>query len=263
MAKTERFHKYSVDIERLATRIETYLTENGFEVAFSIDKEKPVSWCFIQARKLGMLRTAAGARRSTDISIRGSPDNFEVTIGTGEWGKNLIMSVPLMVFPVVAITATLAKVYTGKKFESNIWKYIKEQANFLRDSAVSGRKDAAKTSDKREFSCDYVEGHPGWNSHVMDGTLILVREKKGSDKLVFEAPDRRRFEIAAKDIEKTSIISRKKGLHEHDLMIEITCKDKNHKTAHIILNLPDDIIAGVLAGINEIVAEDKYLRDRY
>lgn len=263
MAKTERFHGYNTDIERLATRIETYLTENGFEVAFSIDKQKPVSWCFIQARKLGMLRTAAGARRSTDISIRGAPSNFEVTIGTGEWGKNLIMSVPLMVFPVIAIAATLTKVYTGKRFESNIWKYIKEQANFLRDSAVAGKKETAKLSDQREFDCDYIEGYPGWGSQVTGGRLILVREKKGSDKLIFESPDRKQFEIAAKDIEKTSIISRKKGLHEHDLMIEITCKNKSHKTVHIVLNLSDDIIAGVLAGINEIVAEDKYLRDTY
>jgi hypothetical protein len=263
MAKTERFNGYNVDIERLATRVENYLTESGFEVAFSIDQTKPVSWCFIQARKLGMLRTAAGARRSTDISIRGSPDHFEVTIGTGEWGKNLIMSVPLMVFPVVAIAATLTKVYTGKKFESNIWKYIKEQANFLRDSAVAGKKETSKSSDRREFDCDYVQGFPGWQSEITGGKLVLVRERKGTDKLIFEAPNRKQIEIPAKDLEKASITSRKKGLNEHDLMLEIVYKDKNRKTHHVILNLADDIIAGVLAGINEIVTEDKYLRGRY
>ncbi|CAE6499165.1 MAG: hypothetical protein QXE84_05290 [Candidatus Nitrosotenuis sp.] len=262
MGKTQKFHGYNTDIERLATRIETYLTENGFEVAFSKDQTRPVSWCFIQARKLGALRTAAGARRSTDISIRGSPDNFEVSIGTGEWGKNLIMSAPLFVVPVIGIAATLTKIYTAKRFEDNLWKYIKEQANFLRDSGQSGKKETSKASDQREFDCDYVEGYPGWSSQVLGGKLILERQKKGTDQLIFEAPDGKKIQIPAANIEKATIISRKKGLAEHDLMIELTCKDKN-KTIHPVINLADDIIAGVLAGINEIVAEDKYLRDMY
>jgi len=54
MAKTKRFHGYSTDIERLATRIEAYLSENNFEVAFSKDQTTPVSTFFIQARKLGV-----------------------------------------------------------------------------------------------------------------------------------------------------------------------------------------------------------------
>ncbi|MEW6043569.1 MAG: hypothetical protein AB1608_04855 [Thermoproteota archaeon] len=262
MAKTHRFIDYNVDIERLATRIETYLTENDFEVAFSKDQTRPISWCFIQARKLGALRTAAGARRSTDISIRGASNNFEVTVGTGEWGKNLIMSAPLFVVPVIGIAATLTKIYTAKKFEDNLWKYIKEQSNFLRDSAHANKKQT-KSSDQREFDCDYVEGYPGWQIPVLSGKLILERQKSGDDKVIFESPDSKKIAIAAADIEKASIISRKKGLDEHDLMIEISCKDPKGKTIHPIFNLSDDIIAGVLAGINELVAEDKYLRDLY
>ncbi|MEO9308812.1 MAG: hypothetical protein ABI337_00785 [Nitrososphaera sp.] len=262
MAKTHRFYDYNVDIERLATRIETYLTENNFEVAFSKDQTQPTSWCFIQARKLGALRTAAGARRSTDISIRGVPNNFEVAVGTGEWGKNLIMSAPLFVVPVIGIAATLTKIYTAKKFENNLWKYIKEQANFLRESALAGKKQT-KTMDQREFDCDYVEGYPGWHTQVRGGRLILQRQKSGDDKIIFESQNSKKIIIAAANIEKAAIISKKKGFNEHDLMIEIRCKDEKGNTIHPVFNLADDIIAGVLAGINELVAEDRYLRDLY
>jgi hypothetical protein len=258
MAKTYRFHGYGTDIKRLATRIETYLSENNFEVAFSNDQTEPDSTFFIQARKLGALRTAAGTRRSTDIRIQGTPENFEVTVGTGQWGNNLIVSAPLFVIPVLGIVATVARLYTAKKFESNLWKYIKEQANFLRDSVESSKKETAKP-DQREYKCDYIEGYPGWNTQVHNGKIILQKQKAGFDRIVFEAPDGEQFTIPATKIEKATIISRRKGLSEGDLMLEITCSDKNGNTINPILNLPDDVIAGVLAGINELVA-DVYLK---
>ena len=74
MAKTQHFTGKHIDLERLANRIETFLQENKFEVAFS--KNNIGKRIFIQARKVGMLRTAAGARRSTDIMLEGSPNNF-------------------------------------------------------------------------------------------------------------------------------------------------------------------------------------------
>jgi hypothetical protein len=259
MAKTRRFHGYGTDIKRLATRIETYLSENNFEVAFSNEQTEPVSTFFIQARKLGMLRTASGTRRSTDIKIQGTPEHFEVTVGTGQWGNNLIVSAPLFVIPVIGIVATVARLYTAKKFESNLWKYIKEQANFLRDSAESNKKETTKL-DQLEYKCDYIEGYPGWGSQVHDGKIILQKQKSGFDRIVFESPDGEQFTIPTTKIEKATIISRRKGLGENDLMLEITCKDKNGNIINPILNLSDDIIAGVLAGINELVAEETYLK---
>jgi len=263
MAKTQRFHDYNTDIERLATRIETYLSENNFEVAFSKEQTEPVSIFFIQARKLGVLRTASGARRSTDIRIHGSPENFEVTVGTGQWGNNLIVSAPLFVIPVIGIVATVARLYTAKKFENNLWKYIKEQANFLRNSAESNKKQVTKPLDNREYNCDYIEGYPGWNSQINDGKIILQKQKSGFDRIIFESPDGEQFTIPATKIEKAVIISRRKGIDENDLMLEITCRDKNGNPINPVLNLSDDIIAGVLAGINEFVAEDQQLKRLY
>ncbi|MEM4399097.1 MAG: hypothetical protein QXV18_04720, partial [Candidatus Nitrosocaldus sp.] len=136
MGKTERFSVLNVNLERLATRVQMYLQENGFEVAYSKDPTAPPSWFFIQARKISTLRSIAGARRSTDITIKGKPDDFEVAISTGEWGKNMLSSAPLFIVPIVGITATVAKLYTAKSFESNLWKYIKDQIRFLSNSVV-------------------------------------------------------------------------------------------------------------------------------
>ncbi|HXG06250.1 MAG TPA: zinc ribbon domain-containing protein [Nitrososphaera sp.] len=269
MARTERYTNLDVDLERLATRIETYLQENKFEVAFSKDSSEPASWFFIQARKAGALRTAAGARRSIDITIRGQPDNFEVTIGTGEWGKNIITSAPLFVVPIVGISATLAKLYVAKKFEDGLWKYIRDQARFLEASASATARGAGPNApaagvDSRSYDCDYVEGYPGWNKQIEGGKLVLFREKGGKNRLVFKSgvgdQHEKTIVIPAQNIEEASIISRKKGLHEDDLMIQISCKDENGKRIRPVFNLNDDIIRGVLAGINEIVGEEKGLR---
>jgi hypothetical protein len=264
MAKTQPLTNLDVDLERLATRVQTYLQENKFEVAFSKDPTEPASWFFIQARKSDALRTIAGARRSTDITIRGTPNSFEVTIGTGEWGKNIVTSAPLFIVPVVGVTATLAKLYVAKKFEDSLWKYIKDQSNFLQGSALSAKTDISSPParvDSRAYDCDYVEGYPGWKDQILGGKLILFREKGGKNRLVFKAPDAsKEIVISARNIANASIITRKKGLDEDDLMIQLECKDENGKNVKPIFNLADDIIRGVLAGINEIVGEDKVLR---
>ncbi len=257
MGKTETFTNLSTDLGRLATRVETYLQETGFEVAFSKDQTEPASWFFIQARKAGALRTVAGARRSTDIAIRGSPERFDVSIGTGEWGKNLVTSVPLFIVPVVGISASLVKLYTAKKFESNLWKFVRDQARFLSGSA--GKAEQAGAVDSRAYDCDYVEGYQGWKKPV-GGKLVLYRERGGKNKIVFKSPDGQEITIPAAGISGAGIVSRK-GLHGHDLMIQMDCKDNAGRKMRLVLNVNDDIIRGVMAGIEELAGEDKALRE--
>lgn len=263
MPKTQRFFDCCLDINRLATRITTYLQDHSFEVAISKDKQNPPEWCFIQARKSGALRTAVGARRSLNISINGTPDNIEITIGTGEWGKNLLSSAPLFVIPVVGIAATLTKFYTAKRFESNLWKYTREQIIHLKDSCPADSEEYLTKSDLREYPCDYVEGYPEWDVQSIGGTLSLEHRKNEKHKIVFTSNDSKKIVISAEDIIKASIISRKTGLNEHDLMIEIDYKGKNGEILQPVFNLNDTVITGVLAGINELVAEDRYLKNLY
>lgn len=261
MGKTETIANLNTDLGRLAIRVQTYLQENGFEVAFSKDQTEPASWFFIQARKVGALRTVAGARRSTDITIRGMPDKIEVSIGTGEWGKNLVTSAPLFIVPVVGITASLVKLYTAKKFEDNLWKFIRDQARFLSGSASKTVEPQTGTSvDSRAYDCDYIEGYPGWKTQVTGGKLVLFRERGGKNRIVFKSSDAKEIVIPAANITGASIISRKKGLGEDDLMIQLDCKGDGGKGMRLVLNVNDDIIRGIMAGIDELAGEDKALR---
>ena len=263
MAKTLQFIDKHIELERLANRIETYLQENKFEVAFSKDDSRKK--IFIQARKVGVLRTAAGARRSTDIMIEGSPNRFQVTIGTGEWGKNLLMSAPLFLVPIVGISATIAKLYTGKKFESNLWKFVKDQIGFLSQSktisSVSS-KDKGLESKKQilQYDCDYVGGFPGWSYSITGGKLILERTMGSGDKIIFVSPDSKKISINASSVIDANIISGKAGYHKDDKMIQIKCTNSKNKTIRPIFNVNDDNIRGILAGIDELVGEDKVLR---
>lgn len=154
MPKTQKIVGKNIELERLATRIENYLTENKFEVGFSRDVTGENQTYLIQARKVGFLRTASGARRSTDITLSGTPNSFEVSIGTGEWGKNIVTSAPLFVIPIVGIAATVAKLYTAKKFDDNLWSYLSDQVKELQDTHSVG-----KSTHHKEYPCNYQEGY--------------------------------------------------------------------------------------------------------
>jgi ribosomal protein S27AE len=73
-------------------------------------------------------------------------------------------------------------------------------------------------------------------------------------------PDGQEITVPAAGISGASIVSRK-GLHGHDLMIQLDCKDGSDKKMRFVLNVNDEIIRGVMAGIDELVGEEKALRE--
>jgi hypothetical protein len=251
MPKTEQIIGKNIELERLATRIENYLTENKFEVAFARDVSGESHTYLIQARKAGLLRTASGSRRSTDIKLSGTVNSFEVSVGTGEWGKNLATSAPLFVIPVVGIAATITKLYTAKKFDDNLWSYIKDQVKHLQDSHVKGMP-----SHTKEYSCDYVEGYAGWDKPIMGGKMVLEHQK-GKSCLIFKIGNEKGLKIPAQRIERAEIITKKTKFEKPDRMIQISFKDEQDKMYKPIFNFGDDVIRGVLAGMDELVSEIK------
>jgi hypothetical protein len=252
MARTEKYQGQNVDLARLANRIETYLENNDFDVAVSKDPHGYGNWFFIQAVKLGTFRTISGTRQSTDITIRGDPNSLEVTIGTGEWGKNLIAGAPLFLAPPIGIGATIAKLYFGKKFEDNLWKYVEDQVRFLVNTATQ--------EQGKEYSSEYVEGYPGWNTPTSGGSLILQRQGgEGKNSIIFRSPDGRQITFSAESVTEANIVTGKKGMRPDDLMLRIEYKE-GENTYKPVFNVGDDVIRGVLGGINELVAEDKQLR---
>ena len=108
----------------LAQRIITFLQENKYEVSYSADEAKK-TWCMIQARKFSKLRTATGNRRSLDIALRGNKKSCKITIGSGQWGKNTILSAaPMIAFPVLGFTNFVMSAVSSKMSEADLWEFI-------------------------------------------------------------------------------------------------------------------------------------------
>lgn len=240
MAKTQHFDGYNVDLGHLTSKIQSYLIEHHFDVAFSHDKE-----FFIQAAKRGILRTTTGTRRSIDIVISGTPEDFEVKIRSGEWGNNLLVSAPLFVIPVVGIAATAVRAYSAKKLESKLWKYIKSEAESLRNTVQFQKPRQALN----QYDSDYIEGYPGWSRGVVGGKIVLEKHH-GVERLIFEASDGEQITIPASKIQKASIVLGRKGLGQNDQLLEITCNDKDGNVIHPIFNLQNGLIADLLVQMN-------------
>lgn len=130
MAKTKTYENMPITAGELAHRIIGYLQVRKYEVAYSYD-EKKKTWCLIHARKFGKLRTATGNRRALTISMTTKKARqCTLTIGTGEWGKNTIISaLPMVIFPVLGFMNFFGSATSSKASESDLWWYIESIAD--------------------------------------------------------------------------------------------------------------------------------------
>ena len=53
------------------------------------DPNFPPTWCFIQTRRHGYIKQMN--EKCIDITIQGTKEECKITIGSGEWGKILLM----------------------------------------------------------------------------------------------------------------------------------------------------------------------------
>jgi len=130
MAKTRKYEKMPITAGELANRIVNYLQARKFEVVYSYD-EKKKTWCLIHARKTGKLRTVTGNRRAMTINMTTKKARTcSITIGTGEWGKNTIVSaIPMVAFPVLGFMNFVGSATSSKATEGDLWLYIESIAN--------------------------------------------------------------------------------------------------------------------------------------
>ncbi len=130
MAKTKTYRNMPIPASVLAQRVLGFLQERKYEVACSYD-EKKKSWAMIQARKTGTLRTVTGNRRALTVDLRTKKAReCTITIGSGEWGKNTILSAaPMMVLPVIGLMNFVGSAMSSKMSEADLWVYIESIAN--------------------------------------------------------------------------------------------------------------------------------------
>ena len=130
MAKTKTYDNMPITAGELAHRIVNYLQARKYEVAYSYDEIKK-TWCLIHARKTGKLRTVTGNRRAMTISMTTKKSRqCKLVIGTGEWGKNTIISaIPMVAFPVLGFMNFVGSATSSKASEGDLWLYIESIAN--------------------------------------------------------------------------------------------------------------------------------------
>jgi hypothetical protein len=141
LPKTVSYTGRNVELQRLAKAIEDFSETNGFETGVYKDESSPSTWFQIQLTKTGKGRTVIGARRCLDVVIRGQPGNFDVAIGSGEWGKNIMAS---LIVGTLTLGAGLlwagGSAATYRLFEDKLWGYVNIQVGSLTNTAAAKPK---------------------------------------------------------------------------------------------------------------------------
>ncbi len=119
----------NVDLKKLAEKIQEFFYDDGFSEV-KIDEDPNNSWFEIQARKTGALRTVISSRKAIHIIIKGEPNKFSISVATGEWGKNFVVS--------GLFTGGIGLIGMGfnLKFTNKLWNFIKETVTSLENSFV-------------------------------------------------------------------------------------------------------------------------------
>ena len=108
----------NVDLQKLAQKIEDFFHADGFPEVRR-DESDDKNQYVVQAKKAGVLRTLTSTRKVLTVIIDGTPNDFHVKVGTGEWGKGIAVS--------VALTGVVGLVGLGfnAAFREKVWSNIK------------------------------------------------------------------------------------------------------------------------------------------
>jgi len=128
----------NVDLKKLAGKLVDFFYADGFSEVRqeeSADKTQYV----IQAKKAGVARTLTSTRKVITIVIKGNPNEFQVEVGTGEWGKGVAVA--------VVLTGLIGVVGLGfnAAFREKVWTEIRLAIKSLEDTAPT-RSNARSTS---------------------------------------------------------------------------------------------------------------------
>jgi len=250
MERTRKFVGKNVDLDRLCTRIGNFLIENNYQISYSKIKSVNPQTHLIQAKKADIFHRAFGTS-GTDIIIHGSSFEFEISIETGVWGKTLNLYSPLSEIPSFDNVAKTRDLYPGKKLKEKFWPFIQYQIDDLEDSNKMG-----EPIPRKKYSCDYIDGYPGWKQPILRGNLILEYQQ-GHRCLMFSFGEDKGVMIPPLKMIKAEIISQKTKISNPDRIVKLTFRDQKGRKHKPIFNFEDGDVRSVFAGINEIIRNVK------
>ena len=131
----------NVDLEKLTHKIADWFYEDGFpKVRKEVSSDKMTYT--IQAQKGGVLRTLSSSRKVLTVIIRGEPNNFQISVGTGEWGKGIAVAVVLTgVVGAAGLGLNIA-------YREKVWKTIKQIVHDLENSVTDSSINSSVENSK-------------------------------------------------------------------------------------------------------------------
>ena len=131
----------NIDLEKLAQRIEDFFHADGFPQVRQ-DTSTNKTQYVVQAKKAGVLRTLTSTRKVLTVIIDGTPNDFHVKVGTGEWGKGIAVS--------VALTGVVGLVGLGfnAAFREKVWSNIKSIVLSLENTALDSSNTISESKDE-------------------------------------------------------------------------------------------------------------------
>ena len=140
MVKEGNWQNKNVDLKQLTEKIKKFFYANKFSEVQNFDDPNG-TYIKIQARKAGVFRTLTSQRKAIQIIIRGESNNFQVSVSSGEWGKNITAGVLLN--PAVSLVG----LGLNASFNNKVWNFINDAVESLENTY---KQSIASTETKTE-----------------------------------------------------------------------------------------------------------------
>jgi len=132
MAKEGSWKDKNVDLKQLTEKIKKFFYADKFSEVQSFD-DPSGNFIQIQARKTGVFRTLTSQRKAIQVIIRGDPNNFQISLSSGEWGKNITAGA------LLSLEISLVGLGLNALFNKKVWNFINEYKQSI--TSVETKKD--------------------------------------------------------------------------------------------------------------------------
>ncbi len=147
--KEERVNLSNVNIDKLVSAAKQHLQGLGLQI---IHEDKFDNYWSVKAHKGGKLATITGSIRDVEILVTGTGNNYELTLRTGAWGRDIAIPALLVSTMSLAggVAVAAAEIYRAHKFEKNFWDWLNQRVAQLGSNATISQPTVVKpdTSDK-------------------------------------------------------------------------------------------------------------------
>ncbi len=152
--KEERVNLSNIEISQLFSAIKQHLQDLGLQV---IHEDGFENYWSVKAHKGGKLATLTGSIRDVEVMITGSNNNYDLTLRTGAWGRDI--AIPAILASTVSFGAGAAvagvEIYRAHKFEKNFWEWLNQMVGQLgRGKATISEPALVETKSQQEDATD-------------------------------------------------------------------------------------------------------------